>query len=403
MKFTHRAWRALCHYKRNTLLLFFIFTILFSLILSGLCVRNASLETTRQMGIEIGGVLQVEARSGKESKRLLSRESAERIASQETVTEANFFTSVAACADGAMAPQFEDVEVKEQNITLRGANGAHPELLEDCRMLDGARPKPEDKGFAVIHSWMEEKFDLHPGDTLSVRSDKAGTRQTELTVIGVYYRDVGYHYGLPEEYVENTIFTDLETVALISGDPGLEGASYTVYDPSRMPELLENIEEMALPEREDLLLVALDGDYQKIALAMESIVTVAGLIFWAALFLGAVLLLALVMISLSAREFEIGVLLSMGESQGKVIGQLVLETLVPVLLGITAGVLVSRYTAALTAELLGAAKHGVEVRLGGDAVALVYLCGIGLTLLAFLVTSYKVLRFQPKKLMMSMQ
>ena len=62
-----------------------------------------------------------------------------------------------------------------------------------------------------------------------------------------------------------------------------------------------------------------------------------------------------------------------------------------------------RWASGYLGGLLGAGERGVEVRLEAFPVLLMYLCGIGLTLVASCVTAYKVLRYQPKKILMAME
>ncbi len=83
MSFFTRALRAIRYYKRNTLLLFIIFSILFALVLSGLCIREASIETARRTGIEVGGSVLVDAKE--QGAGGLSLESAQKMAAHPAV------------------------------------------------------------------------------------------------------------------------------------------------------------------------------------------------------------------------------------------------------------------------------------------------------------------------------
>jgi len=407
MNYLKRALCAIRCYKRNTLLLFLIFTILFTMVLSGLCVREASVMTAKQMGIEVGGSVLVQTKAPEDGPKAgLTLESAQKILAHPAVQEARLTSSVQANGRGSFQGRpswYKDAPEYEHDISLLGCNSTHPTLRTDIHIVSGRRPKEGDKGYAVLHTNLADANQLSVGDTIKVAASKSDEEEIELTVTGIYQSDTNFHYGDPATYVENKIYVDLETVAAISGTTDLEGGEYVVHDPAEIPGLLQDIEEMGLPDRERFGMIALDGDYRKIALSMDSIVAVASLVFWAALALGAILLTALVMISLSSREFEIGVLLSMGEGRGKVILQLAIETLLPVLLGVTAGALISSQTAGYAAELLGASERGVEVGIEGWAIGAAYLCGAGLAMLASCVTAYKVLRFKPKKLMMAIE
>ena len=408
MNFMKRALRGIRYYKKNTLLLFLIFTILSTLILSGLCIRFASEETARKTGIEIGGSVIVQGKDLPDSLKegnLLSLESARRAAELEPVAETVFVSHTLACAKGFQANEsvFDDTPQSDYNLSLLGADGVHPDLRDKYRLLEGRKPEPGDQNVAVIHQWLSDSWNLHPGDHISVTSEKDGGTEVDLEIIGVHIKDVEYHYGEIYKFSENTIYTDLETVQRLNGNTNLRWAEYVMKDPAEIPAFLEDVEALNFPERESLGFVPMDGDYRKIAMSMESLVNMATLIFGAAILLGAVILTALVMISLGSREYEIGVLLSMGENRAKVILQLVVEVLVPVLLSVTAGVALSGWTASVAGDLLGAAERGIEVGLQPVPVLLMYLCGVGLALAASCVTVYKVLRYQPKKMLMAME
>ncbi len=413
MNFFKRALCAIGYYKRNTLLLFLIFTILFTMVLSGLCVRQASVDTARQMGIQIGGSVVIESKDEDERGPAgLTLESAEKIAAHPAVQSATFMSSVTANSRRGFTPasarsnyEREEPPPRDQNITLLGCNKVHPTLRDESRIIEGRRPKEGEKGYAVVSSYISTGgfLEVHPGDIITISGSREGEEEIDLEVIGVYYSEVTRPAKNPEGRAVNCLFVDLDTVEAIRGTTNLQGGEFVLKDPAEMPSLLADIEAMGLPDRANFGMISLDGDYQKISISMDTIVTMATLIFWAAIALGAILLTALVMISLSSREFEIGVLLSMGEGRGKVILQLAIETLVPVLLGATAGALLSTRTAVFAAELLGAASRGVEVGIGGWAVGAAYLCGVGLALLASCVTAYKIFTFKPKKLMMAIE
>ena len=408
MNFLKRTIHSLAFYKRNFLLLFLIFTILSTLILTGFCVRFASQDATRKTGIEIGGSVLIQGKeppaSPKEGNRI-TRESAQRIRELGGVSESVFTAETLACAKGFVicASQFEDAPKSDYNLTLKGAEGIHPDLRDELRLIEGRVPEPGDKNVAVINQWLTDGWDRHPGDHITVTSEKEGGIETELEIIGVYMNQGSYRYDAEYTFSENTIYTDLGVIEDFTGSTDLRSAEYIMEDPAEIPDFLDRMEALELPDRDRMAVITMDGDYRKIAMSMESLVNMATLIFGAAILLGAVILIALVMISLSSREYEIGVLLSMGENRAKVIVQLVLEVLAPMLLAVTAGVALSTWTASLAGELLGAAERGVTVGLQPLAVLLLYLCGIGLVLAASCVTALRVLRYQPKKMLMAME
>ena len=49
MNFIKRAWYSLLHRKKNTLLTMLMFFVLGTLVLSGLCIQNASQQSVQQI------------------------------------------------------------------------------------------------------------------------------------------------------------------------------------------------------------------------------------------------------------------------------------------------------------------------------------------------------------------
>lgn len=409
MNFLKRALHGVLYYKKNSLLLFLIFAILSTLILSGFCIRAASQETSRRIGIEIGGSVEVKGRKEAESPAeacVLSRESADRIAGLEQVSESLYTNTALACADSFRPKEDEagDTPPSEYDLTVRGSNGVHPDLQAHYRLLEGRRIQPGDRNVAMVHEWLIKERNVKVGDTITVASAEENGTKVDLTVIGVFMSDQTlFHFNERYTYVENRIYTDLAPAQTLTGSTALESAQYTVEDPSTVPALMAGIGKLELPEREQLAVAAHDGEYRKIAVSLNSLSNIATLLFTASILLGAVILTALVMMSLGDRQFEIGVLLSMGENRAKVVLQLVLESLVPILLAVTAGVFLSMWASGFLGSLLGAERQGIQVVLEPFPVLLMYLCGLGLTLLASCVTAYKVLTYRPKKMLMAME
>ena len=120
----------------------------------------------------------------------------------------------------------------------------------------------------------------------------------------------------------------------------------------------------------------------------------------ASIIMGAVILTLLTVISLKERDFEIGILLSIGEAKVKIVTQLILESLIPVVLAGTASVFLST---AISGQVGGALSDSINVVIGQGSILLMYICGVALTLIASSVTVYKVMFYQPKKILMAME
>lgn len=121
----------------------------------------------------------------------------------------------------------------------------------------------------------------------------------------------------------------------------------------------------------------------------------------ASMVMGAIILTLLVIMAMKERDFEIGILLSRCECKWKIIAQMILEVLVPVMLAVTASVFISGWVAQSIGTLLGG--ENIKVTIERAPVIIMYLCGLGLTLLASSVSIWKITRYRPKKILMAIE
>lgn len=116
----------------------------------------------------------------------------------------------------------------------------------------------------------------------------------------------------------------------------------------------------------------------------------------AVMVLGAVILVLVTLLSMHAREFEMGILLAMGERTWKIILQLFIELLVPVLLAVTLSIL----PVLALLPLLGSAL-GLRETVSVETNQIMSLYGVSVLLAAVstATSAGKVLRCQPKKIL----
>lgn len=132
---------------------------------------------------------------------------------------------------------------------------------------------------------------------------------------------------------------------------------------------------------------------------------------------GAVILFLIVMLNLRGRSFEIGVLLSMGKRRRRIIAQMMLKILLPVLLAFSLSV----FTGRLAAQQIGSTLYSaqtqaadagwdnqkektqtsaaeIHVEVGSKDLAALYASGVLLALLSSSVPLTFVMRYRPKEI-----
>ena len=143
-----------------------------------------------------------------------------------------------------------------------------------------------------------------------------------------------------------------------------------------------------------------DGQYRAVRNAIEATTRIAWAMLVASLTVTCVVLVLLTRISLRSREYEIGVLLSLGESRGKIYGQMLLESLVPVLAACFLALCLAPLSQAGIIWLLQDSQAQVAA-FTLETVAALFASGALLVLFASLITAHKIRAYQPKKILLA--
>ena len=122
----------------------------------------------------------------------------------------------------------------------------------------------------------------------------------------------------------------------------------------------------------------------------------------ASMIMGAIILTLIVMIQVKDRDYEIGILLSIGESNIKIILQMIIEVLTPILLGAAIAVYISSLFVNKLTDFLGG-RDKIDVSLQFGPIFYMFLCGIILTLVASISMIRKILCYHPKDMLKEIQ
>jgi putative ABC transport system permease protein len=118
--------------------------------------------------------------------------------------------------------------------------------------------------------------------------------------------------------------------------------------------------------------------------------------------MSAIILSLLVVYLMNDRLFEIGVLLSLGESRYKISLQMILEILMPALIAINIGALVSSIIIPAVGKAVAAGMQIAQSLKSANIGALFLLaniCGILLVVIASIIPTIAIRKYTPKQIM----
>ena len=249
--------------------------------------------------------------------------------------EANATTGASQSKDGqAGNPPGEGQEMNQGDFRIQGVSDSS--LLTtftqgEAKIIKGSAITSEDTGSNVvlIEKTLAEENNLAVGDTFKVKD--SNDKEVELKVKGIYETtDAGDELGMQFNFLNpaNTLITSYTMVATLKGEESgtIDEATYTLSDPAKMTSFVKQAEKLI--DTDTYSLQTNDQMYQQMLQPLNNVKSFAKNIVLLVGIAGAVILTLIVMLSIKDRRYEMGVLLSLGESRVKLIGQFFVEILI---------------------------------------------------------------------------
>lgn len=192
----------------------------------------------------------------------------------------------------------------------------------------------------LIEKTLAEANDLKVGSSFKIKN--ADDQAVTVTVKGIYETTAtGDSMGMQFNFMNpaNTIYASYTFANALKGEDAadtLDSAVFNLADPKEMDRFVQAAEKLI--DTDTFSLQTNDQMYQQMLQPLNNVASFAKNIVLLVAAAGIVILTLIVMMSIRERKYEIGVLLSLGESRGKVILQFFSEIMVCMLfaLGVAA-------------------------------------------------------------------
>lgn len=353
---------ALLSLKKNigkTILLFVIIVVITNLVIAGLSIQSATQKSMDQIRSSLGNdvTLSVDFRN-----MMKNREPGESVSNENTLTTTmadtlkdlkyvenyNYQISTSANSDSITAVESETDN--NQQDTNRPDNQKNQnsnqgdftisanttmEYLDsftnsNYTLTDGRLLTSDDANTnnCVIETNLASDNDLSVGDTFAITTTvNDETITQELTIVGIYEIQStneigGTHFNNPV----NTIYTDLSVGQTLTGSSeNITSAIYYLDDPENAEAFVGLAKKKSDIDFDAFSLDANDHLYQQNASSLESMQSFAKMFVWIVVIAGSAILCLILALTIRNRYYEIGVLLSLGQSKVKIIAQQLIE------------------------------------------------------------------------------
>lgn len=392
MNYIKRAFLNLTYRKRDNILLILVFAVIATLILSSLCIRAASAQSCRTIREQLGGTVTLRHKpdagftSGSKESAITPEMSARLARLTHVKTYNNIASTSGHAVDfkavGTMSSSTVPKNSAPAAVTFSSGSGSKkpgqpsediyvmgvtsPKLLDDfasgkCRLTQGRFLQSGDrnKPVAMIEETLAKQDNLKAGDKIVLESTSGSDKKIAFTIIGIYEntaKDSGNAQLRPILNKGNKIYVSNAQCLDLADTQGLDYSIFTMDDPSNIPDFEEEAKSVKLPS--DCELDAKDGVYQRMSGPLRNLNLISAIMLFCVLFAGALILSLIVVLSLKGRKYEIGVLLSIGEKKARIMAQMALEILVPVLIAFS----LSAVTGNLVTQQVGSVMLSNEVQ-----------------------------------------
>lgn len=355
---------ALLSLKKNigkTILLFVIIVVITNLVIAGLSIQSATKKSMDQIRSSLGNdvTLSVDFRNMMKNRKpseavsnetSLTTTMADSLKDLKYVKNYNYQISTSANSNSISAVETASDNSNNQQDTNK-PNG-QPEQASNqvdftisanttMKYLDSftnnnykltkgrlLTTKDQNTNNCVIETNLASDNDLSVGDTFTITTTvNDETITQELTIVGIYEiqstNKIGSaHFNNPV----NTIYTDLSIGQTLTGSSeNITSAIYYLDDPENAEAFVELAKKKSDIDFDTFSLDANNRLYQQNASSLESMQSFAKMFVWIVVIAGSAILCLILALTIRNRYYEIGVLLSLGQSKVKIIAQQLIE------------------------------------------------------------------------------
>jgi len=381
MDFIKRALLSMKAKKGRTILLCAVFSAILIFVLAGLTIQSASITATENAKKSIGAEVtlsanreaamkkQQESSSGErpdpESFSLtpVSLDDAKKIANLDNVKSYSFVSSTSATAGDGITPissssseEATSGSSASSDDSGREKQGRGPmgKMSQGDFQISGVVNQSMASSFSdgtakitsgeaitesdvdtdnvVIEQSLAEANDLKVGDTFTLKNSDDESKTYKMTVKGIYSTsESGDSMGMKFNFLNpaNMIYSSYTFANTLKGEDAkgtIDSATYTLSDPKEMDTFVAEAEKMI--DTDSFSLQTNDQAYQQMLTPLNNVASFAKNIVILVAVAGIIILTLIVMMTIRERRYEIGVLLSLGESRFKVILQFFSEIIV---------------------------------------------------------------------------
>ena len=278
---------------------------------------------------------------------------------------------------------------------------------EVFKLIEGKNIAREETGKVLVHEALAKKNQWKVGDKVSLKV-LGEEKELELFIQGIFTGKKQEKYtGMSSDFSENMMFTDYVTIAQIFGKKKLvTSLKILVSDSEKLATLKAEMNKKSV-QPEDYEISEEENQFSGMAESLDMVKQMISVMIMAVIGAGIIVLSLVLILWVRERMYEIGILLAIGRSKIKIVGQFILEL---VLVSLPAMILAAILGRIFVGWILGAVlqKESLDnldlssFTTGGgglDIFAMSYGLLILIMVLAVIAASWMILTKKPKEIL----
>ena len=354
MSITKRAWFCISRKKVKTIILFFILTLISTALLSSYSIKSTTRDMAQKIYETSNAGFSVTSKD-KQSPFLLN--DVKDIQKTSGIKNHNYrYDALGSLVDKKVVKVEQKVQINNPDkrlsnlVSLKGSTNTSLEndfTSGIFRIEKGRGLTDKDSGKTIIHEELAKANGLKVGDKLKIKGisinggNSSGNgpsqgnvvsgKDVELEIVGIFSgRKSETNRGLTSDATENTVFTDYKSSQIAMGfcenDYKITTSTFLVSNPKDIDKVIENVKKTSV-DFSKLSLTKNSKAFDSISTSLKSFGNIID-VMTLGIIIGSIVILSLVLIFwLRERIYEIGILLSIGISKLKIIGQFILEVI----------------------------------------------------------------------------
>ena len=397
--------------RTRTALIFLILTLILAVIYAGFSIMKTSekmtsaINSANDLGLKIRS-LKSETFNAESFDLIDAKLGAEKIYQYEGVAELKNGKVVA----GEQMVMREDLPGYLGNaIMLQAISNVEKEPLfrsEVFKLIEGKNIAREEIGKVLAHETLAKKNQWKVGDKVSLKV-LGEEKELELFIQGIFTGKKQEKYtGMSSDFSENMMFADYTTMTQIFGKKKLvTSLKILVSDSEKLAALKAEMNKKSV-QLEDYEISEEENQFSGMVESLDMVKQMIFMMIMAVIGAGIIVLSLVLILWVRERMYEIGILLAIGRSKIKIVGQFILEL---ILISLPAMILAAILGRSFVGWILSAVlqKEGLDIldlssfTTGGglDIFAMSYGLLILIIVLAVIVASWMILVKKPKEIL----